>query len=174
MASRWGFRAVELVRGMAQQAARQSGRRSRRDEGPREAPTTAHQDTRVAPAEPAGRSLSYSPDLDGRADAGEIVWTRVAYEDDPSRGKDRPLLVIGRDGTTLYGLMLSSQDDRADDRNWLAIGSGGWDREGRPSWVRLDRVIELTEDGIRREGAVLDRDRFDRVAAALRSDHGWS
>jgi hypothetical protein len=35
-------------------------------------------------------------------------------------------------------------------------------------------VIELAEDGIRREGAVLDRDRFDRVAAALRSDHGWS
>ena len=35
-------------------------------------------------------------------------------------------------------------------------------------------MIELREDGIRREGAVLDRRRFDTVAAALRRDHGWS
>jgi hypothetical protein len=31
----------------------------------------------------------------------------------------------------------------------------------------------VREDGIRREGAVLDRARFGNVAAALRRDHGW-
>jgi hypothetical protein len=98
----------------------------------------------------------------------------VAYEDDPRRGKDRPVLVVGREGRTLLGLMLSSQDERDGQPGWLALGPGAWDREQRPSWVRLDRVLEVAEDGIRREGAVLDRGRFDRVAGALRSDHGWA
>jgi hypothetical protein len=39
--------------------------------------------------------------------------------------------------------------------------------------VRLDRVLEVDEDGIRREGAVLDRQRFDGVAAKLRNGYGW-
>ena len=98
----------------------------------------------------------YAPDLDGRADPGEIVWTWVAYEEDPSRGKDRPVLVVGRDRSTLLGLMLSSQDRHVADRAWVGIGSGGWDYEGRASWVRLDRVLDVPEEGIRREGAVLD------------------
>ena len=122
---------------------------------------------------PTGRHLAYAPQPDGRADPGEVVWTWVAYEDDPRRGKDRPVLVVGREGATLLGLMLSSQDERDGQRGWLALGPGAWDREQRPSWVRLDRVLEVPEDGIRREGAVLDRARFDRVARALRADHGW-
>ena len=40
--------------------------------------------------------------------------------------------------------------------------------------VRLDRVLEVAEHGIRREGAVLSRDRFERVADELRSRYGWS
>ena len=122
----------------------------------------------------AGRSLVYAPEPDGRADPGEVVWTWVAYEDDPGRGKDRPVLVVGREGAALLALVLSSQDERDGQRGWLALGPGAWDREQRPSWVRLDRVLRVAEDGIRREGAVLDRARFDRVARALRSDHGWS
>ena len=55
----------------------------------------------------------------------------------------------------------------------MSIGSGDWDREGRESFVRLDRVLEVGEHDIRREGAVLDRDRFDRVAARLRDGYGW-
>jgi hypothetical protein len=126
------------------------------------------------PTAQRGRHLEYSPDLDGDADPGEIVWTWVKYEDDPSQGKDRPVLVVGRNGRTLLGLMLSSQHDRDGQRNWLALGAGAWDREDRPSWIRLDRVIEVDQDGIRREGAILDRGRFDTVAAALRSDYGWA
>ncbi len=126
------------------------------------------------PAARRGRQLVYAPDLDGDADPGEIVWTWVAYEDDPARGKDRPVLVVGRNGRTLLGLMLSSNGERDGRRDWLALGPGDWDRDRRPSWIRLDRVLEVDEDGIRREGAVLDRARFDRVAAALRADHGWA
>ncbi len=119
------------------------------------------------------RRLAYAPDLDGRADPGEIVWTWVPYEDDPRQGKDRPVLVVGRESRTLYGLMLSSQSDRDGQRHWLALGSGGWDNDNRPSWVRLDRVLTMRGDSIRREGAVLDRARFDRVSQALRHGYGW-
>lgn len=119
------------------------------------------------------RKIVYAPDLDGRADPGEIVWTWVVYEDDPTRGKDRPVLVVGRDRRTLLGLMLSSQDHRGDDPNWVAIGAGSWDYDGRVSWVRLDRVLDVPEEGIRREGAILDRARFEAVAARLRAEYSW-
>lgn len=126
------------------------------------------------PRAPRGRHLDYAPELDGQADPGEIVWTWVAYEDDPRQGKDRPVLVVGREGRkTLLGLMLSSKDTRDGQRGWLALGAGAWDAEDRPSWVRLDRVLRMREDGIRREGAILDRKRFDAVAAQLRRSYGW-
>jgi hypothetical protein len=120
------------------------------------------------------RKVVYAPDLDGRADPGEIVWTWVVYEDDPTRGKDRPVLVVGRDRRTLLGLMLSSRDHHRDDPDWVGIGSGAWDDDGRPSWVRLDRVLDVPEEGIRREGAILDRERFEIVARRLRADFSWS
>jgi hypothetical protein len=119
------------------------------------------------------RKVVYSPALDGRADPGEIVWTWVVYADDPSRGKDRPVLVVGRDRRTLLGLMLSSQEHQGDP-DWVGIGSGTWDYEGRASWVRLDRVLDVPEEGIRREGAILARDTFEKVAARLRAEYSWS
>ncbi len=119
------------------------------------------------------RRLVYAPDLDGRADPGEIVWTWVVYEDDPTRGKDRPVLVVGRDRDVLLGLMVSSQERHAADRDWVGIGAGAWDDEGRQSWVRLDRVLDVPEEGIRREGAILDRAVFDVIAARLRADYSW-
>jgi hypothetical protein len=137
--------------------------------------TTGRPVTRTSvPTAYRARKLVYSPDLDGRADPGEIVWTWVAYEDDPTHGKDRPVLVVGRDHTTLLGLMLSSQERHTADRDWVGIGSGSWDTEGRPSWVRLDRVLDVPEEGIRREGAILERAVFDVVAARLRRDYSWS
>ncbi|SCL32356.1 PemK-like, MazF-like toxin of type II toxin-antitoxin system [Micromonospora pallida] len=120
------------------------------------------------------RQLVYAPELDGQADPGEIVWTWVAYEDDPRQGKDRPVLVVGRQSRTLFGLMLSSQSDRDGQRHWFPLGPGAWDRDNRPSWVRLDRVLTMREDSIRREGAVLARDRFDRVARVLRANYDWN
>jgi hypothetical protein len=120
------------------------------------------------------RKLVYAPDLDGRADPGEVVWTWVVYEDDPTRGKDRPVLVVGRDRSTLLGLMLSSQEHHRNDPDWVGIGSGRWDYEGRSSWVRLDRVLDVPEEGIRREGAILDREVFEVVAARLRAEYSWN
>ncbi|MFB9450044.1 type II toxin-antitoxin system PemK/MazF family toxin [Dactylosporangium vinaceum] len=118
--------------------------------------------------------LEYSPNLDGDADPGEIVWTWVPYEEDATQGKDRPVLIIGRKSGDALGLMLSSQSDRDGQRNWFALGEGSWDREGRPSWVRLDRVLHINAEGIRREGSILPRDRFDTVAKELRANYGWS
>ena len=80
--------------------------------------------------------FSYTPHPDGHADPGEIVWTWVPFEDDPSQGKDRPVLVIGAHGRYLLGLMLTSKDhdrDAADEarhgRHWLDVGAGEWDEE---------------------------------------------
>ena len=129
---------------------------------------------RSAPTGDRARRVVYAPDPDGAADPGEIVWAWVPFEEDARRGKDRPLLVVGRAGGELLGLMLSSQHKRDGEPGWVAIGSGAWDREGRESFVRLDRVLEVAEHGIRREGAVLSRDRFERVAEELRGRYGWS
>ncbi|HZE39545.1 MAG TPA: type II toxin-antitoxin system PemK/MazF family toxin [Stackebrandtia sp.] len=117
-------------------------------------------------------TIEYSPDLDGLADPGEVVWSWVPFEEDPSQGKDRPLLVVGRHRRRLLGMMLSShgKDDHPD---WLPLGAGAWDREDRDSYLRLDRVFALDEDDIRREGSVLDPERFVRVAAELIRLHGW-
>ena len=133
----------------------------------------------------AGRShgvrIDYAPQLDGEPDPGEVVWTWVPYEEDPGQGKDRPVLVIGRDGADLVALMLTSKDhdrDAADEarhgRVWMDLGSGAWDSRRRPSEVRLDRLLRLDPEAVRREGAVLDRARFERVVARLRDEQGWS
>jgi len=119
------------------------------------------------------RRLVYAPNLDGRADPGEVVWTWVAYEDLPDQGKDRPVLIVGREGRALLGLMLSSNPERNGQHNWYALGEGAWDQQHRASWIRLDRVLRVPESGIRREGAVLARSRFDAVAGILRRDYGW-
>ena len=124
--------------------------------------------------------LTYAPTPDGHPDPGEVVWTWVPYEEDPSVGKDRPVVVVGRAGGRqradgrgdaaggeLAVLMLSSHEHDGDPR-WMVLGSGGWDAEGRVSSVRLDRVLAVAPGAVRREGAALDRGRFDRVAAALR------
>lgn len=123
---------------------------------------------------------AYSPSLDGDADPGEIVWAWVPYEEDASRGKDRPVLIVGRDGSWLLGLMLTSKDHSRDaedeslnGRTWMDVGSGAWDAQRRPSEVRLDRVLRIDPGAVRREGAVMGRDVFDLIAAWLRGQQGW-
>jgi hypothetical protein len=125
-----------------------------------------------------GAQAEYSPEPDGRPDPGEVVWAWVAYEDDPMRGKDRPVLLVGREGALLLGLQLTSQDhdlDAEDEarygRHWMDIGTGAWDSQRRPSEVRLDRLLRLQEQAVRREGAVLDRAMFDAVVAEARAFH---
>jgi hypothetical protein len=124
--------------------------------------------------------IEYRPRHDGRADPGEVVWAWVPFDEGDGRGKDRPVLVIGRRGAHLLALMLTSKDhdrDAADEarfgRVWTDIGSGPWDTRNRPSEVRLDRLLVLDPSGVRREGAALDRVRFDRVVAEARRLQGW-
>ena len=123
-------------------------------------------------------TASYAPQPDGLPDPGEVVWTWVAYEDDPSQGKDRPVLVLARDRGELLCLQLTSKDHDRDaaqeaswGRHWTDVGSGGWDRERRPSEVRLDRVLRVREAAVRREGAALDRAVFDRVVREASAFH---
>jgi hypothetical protein len=123
-------------------------------------------------------TTSYEPNPDGQPDPGEVVWAWVAYEDDPSQGKDRPVLLVGRDGDDLLGLQLTSKDhdrDAEDEarygRYWMDVGTGAWDRAQRDSEVRLDRLLRLSAGGVRREGAALDRATFDAVVAAAKQHH---
>ena len=123
-------------------------------------------------------TTSYEPNPDGQPDPGEVVWAWVAYEDDPAQGKDRPVLLVGRDGDDLLGLQLTSKDhdrDAEDEasygRYWMDVGSGEWDRERRDSEVRLDRLLRLPVDGVRREGAAMDRATFDAVVTAAGEHH---
>src|SRR3954465_9136022 len=133
------------------------------------------------PSPPTGTpDVQYRPRADGRPDPGEIVWAWVPYDENDGRGKDRPVLVIGRRGRALLGLILASQDhdrDAADEarhgRTWTDIGTGAWDSRGRPSEVRLDRLLVLDPAGVRREGAALDRARFDAVVTEARRVQGW-
>ena len=119
--------------------------------------------------------MAYAPKPDGQPDPGEIVWTWVPFEEDHSVGKDRPVLLVGIDGDWLLGVMLTSHDHDRDEerqrragREWVDIGGGKWDREGRPSEVRVDRLIRVDPHQVRRKGAVLDERRFGQVAAAIR------
>jgi hypothetical protein len=167
MAGRWVSRLSRLLRtavGAGDGPA--AGRRPPpRSDGARVAPDTVEVD--------------YAPRADGRPDPGEIVWTWVPFEEGDGRGKDRPVLVVGRRGRDLLGLMLTSKDhdrDAADEarhgRHWIDVGSGAWDARGRPSEVRVDRLLVVDPAAVRREGAALDRGRFDAVVAEMRRVRG--
>ncbi len=115
----------------------------------------------------------WAPHRNGRPDPGEVVWAWVAYEDDPTRGKDRPVLVIGEEDGRLLALPLTSKDhdrdaeqERHAGRIWMDVGSGDWDPRHRPSEVRLNRLLRLDPAAVRREGAALPRPVFDAVVAA--------
>ena len=120
-------------------------------------------------------TIVYSPELDGEPDPGEIVWAWVPYEDDPNQGKDRPVLVIGWTGGELAAVPLSSKDhaERADRSEWIEVGTGGWDRQGRPSYADAGRLLHVAPGDVRREGAILARPRFDAVVDRVRTLHRW-
>ncbi len=143
----------------------------------RHAPSAARPASSIYPGDYRGVSvIRYSPHPDGAPDPGEIVWAWVPYEEDHTRGKDRPVLLVGKNGSHLLGLMLTSRDHDQDGHrsgDYVDIGTGTWDRQQRPSEANLGRILQVSPTSIRREGAVLDRKRFDLVAAGLRRRHGW-
>lgn len=133
-----------------------------------------HATTEADPTRVGRVRTTYEPKHDGDPDPGEIVWTWVPFEENDGRGKDRPVLVVAREAAgTLLAVQLSSK--RHDhDREWVAIGAGPWDREGRDSWVDVDRVLRLHEQGMRREACALDRGRFNLVVNRLKELYHWT
>jgi len=59
-----------------------------------------------------------------------------------------------------------AEDEARYGRYWMDVGSGDWDRDGRPSEVRLDRLLRMSESDVRREGAALLEATFDEVVTA--------
>ena len=116
-----------------------------------------------------GLRIEYSPHLDGHPDPGEVVWTWVPYEEDPSQGKDRPVVIIGRLGHNLAGVPLTSKAHA--NALQVVVGRGPWDHEGRVSYANVERLLEVAPDQVRREGAVLERQHFEDVVAGVRRAH---
>lgn len=117
--------------------------------------------------------MSYSPSTNGNPDPGEIVWTWVPYEERDGRGKDRPVLLVASDpdGTAMAVALTSKPHGDAAD--FVSIGRGSWDSQGRASWVGIERVFRVHPAGMRREAAALDADRFSLVADAIAGRYGW-
>ncbi|MGO1770453.1 MAG: type II toxin-antitoxin system PemK/MazF family toxin [Microbacterium sp.] len=127
----------------------------------------------VDPHTARGLQLDYAPSRDGDPDAGEIVWTWVPYAERDGRGKDRPVLVIARHAADrVYAVKLTSRP-HGSDRGFVPIGAGAWDHDGRESWVDIDQLYSVHRDGMRREAAALDVDRYSRVVLALQRRFGW-
>lgn len=168
---RMRFDAGSLVR-LARSAVRAFQSPSRPRATPKAGPRAGEQGRSTYPGDFTGKPrISYAPRADNIPDAGEIVWAWVPYEEDHSQGKDRPVLLIGKHQGRLLGLMLTSRDRTAGgtgDPAYVDIGSGPWDKQGRPSEVRTDRIIQLAPGDVRRIGAVLPRAQFTQVAARFR------
>lgn len=173
-------------------AAVRTARRSRGSDGGRRSGTGGAEGAGALRDRDPSRPLaiSYAPHEDDRPDPGEVVWAFVPFEEDLTRGKDRPVLVLAREdasvggsdgsGEVLVALMLTSRDRAGTGEvmidehgsTWVDIGSGDWDRQGRDSEVRADRLLRLDPDAVRREGGRLDERRFGRVAEAVRTVNG--
>jgi len=179
---------LELIFGTEQKKKGRPARPGRPPKGPTNRPGTGRPTT----GRPANTGIDasdviieYTPSLDGDADPGEVVWTWVPYDDDPSQGKDRPVVIVGRRapglagsglagsglaGSGLVGVALTSkQHDREPQ---VEVGTGPWDREGRTSYAKLERLLAVDPKQVRREGAVLGKRRFDEVIAGLERLHG--
>lgn len=132
--------------------------------------------SRRYPGDYRGRPpISYDPHTGKLPDPGEVVWAWVPYEDDAKQGKDRPVLLVGREGDWFLGVYLSSTDRDADEaqeksvgRHWVKVGTGAWDTRRRESHARVDRVVRIHPDDVRGRAEKLDKVRFDRVAAGIR------
>ena len=68
--------------------------------------------------------------------------------------------------------MLTSQDHvpgnvgeirQNDGTPWINIGSGDWDSKNRPSEIRLDRVIRIAPNAVRREGSIMPMTLYSKI-----------
>ena len=111
--------------------------------------------------------------MDGQADPGEVIWVWIQPNLPGHPARERAMVVVGRSQHLLLGLLISPNPEHANEDNWIDIGSGGWDVAGCQCWVRLDKILEVPESTIRRQGAIIPKSRFERIAQRLRSDYSW-
>ncbi len=138
------------------------------------AATESREETIKTPSRDLARAVTYIPDMDGQADAGEVVWANIR----PKKGmvpEQRAVLVVGRNHHRLLTLLISSREEYADKINWIPVGTGPWSTGADlDSWVRMDKVLQVPESHIQRRGIPLPARRFERVANELRQVYGWS
>ncbi|WP_309103168.1 type II toxin-antitoxin system PemK/MazF family toxin [Microbacterium sp.] len=170
-----------LAKALGSDRASRTPIRPRRPEARLRVPATAENsggagETATVRVDPDGihdLRIDYAPDRDGAPDAGEIVWTWVPYDENDGRGKDRPVLIIARQSEhRVFAVRMTSRSHDGD-RDYVSIGSGPWDSQGRESWVDIEQLYSVHETGLRREAAVLERSRFAPVARALSGRYGW-
>ena len=134
----------------------------------------SREETIKTPSRDLARAVTYIPDMDGQADAGEVVWANIR----PKKGmvpEQRAVLVVGRNHHRLLTLLISSREEYADKINWIPVGTGPWSTGADlDSWVRMDKVLQVPESHIQRRGIPLPARRFERVANELRQVYGWS
>lgn len=128
---------------------------------------------RVEHTESRARSIFFAPDMDGQADSGEVVWVWAPTDGPNSPPTERAILLVGRTRSTVLGLLISPNSAHSNEDAWLEIGSGEWDDSGRQCWVRLDRVLEISEEQVRRKGILFPQRRFERIANRLRQKYHW-
>src|ERR1043165_9625834 len=130
-----------LIRNVTRLFRRREARPTHRSGSPRSAPSADTADARF--------EAEYSPNIDGDPDPGEVVWTWVPYQEDPTTGKDRPVVVVGRRGDQLLGVALTSKDHPNEPQ--VIVGRGPWDGEGRVSYAKVGRLREIDPTQVRRE-----------------------
>jgi hypothetical protein len=74
-------------------------------------------------------------------------------------------MIIGRRGEMLVGVPLTTKRD--DREPQVEVGVGTWDHDRRVSYARIWRMFDVDPKAMRREGAIVDRDRFVEVVKAV-------
>lgn len=132
-------------------------------------PSRGSLDETPLPDLPIGKvKLGYRPrHPDGRPDPGEIVWAHVPFADDPSKGKNRPVLIVGRaENGNLVGVQLTSKLHRK------GIGIE-WGPDRQRSVIRTDRLIQVDPaNNFRKEGAYVRKPEFQSIVDQIAKAHG--
>ena len=103
---------------------------------------------------------------DGHPDPGEIVWAHVPFADDPTKGKNRPVLIVGRhENGNLIGVQLTSKLHR----NGIPFTWGPGDSK---SVIRTDRFIQIDTKNYRKEGAYVKKPAFQKIVDTVARQHG--
>lgn len=128
----------------------------------------------IVEATACARNLFYAPNMDGQVDPGEVVFFLAQGDNASDQPQERALIVVGRIGDQITGLLTSPNPNNQWKKTWIDIGAGPWDTQGRQAWARVDKVIRISESDIRRQGAVIPPARFERIAMRLRDEYGWA